>query len=818
MAGVAVAREASSPDRSSGAFARRARARIGVRHAAPRQRRAPAVDRSGRRTAPHLGALGHAEQAGVGDLRGAGKARAPPRERAAGGAPAALRHAPRERLHGTLAQRRPARVDVLRRRGLQRRRTDVADARHAAVGRAGERRRGERGSTRARRDPARGRRSRRSIPSPRPTTGCRIATSSRAATARSGSRTSRARSTTRRIRSSSRASPSRSSRRRALTASVGVERRRGAGSRCASSSPCARTCSTASCSSSKSREALSRRSTSRGSCRTRRASSHRRRRTSRAARASASRSCASSRRERARDGGMVRVSSESGASGVDARADLARPRLSAPPPEVLTEGERWIDVDLASQTLVAYAGKQPVFATLVSTGKGPPGSEFVTRTGTFRIWVKVFTTKMDNLDKDDVDRHYAIEDVPWVQFFDKAIALPRRVLASRLRPRPQPRLREPRPARRALALRLHVAAPPERLDGGAADEDRAGRRDPRALRDLPAPRSLVRRSGAVGLRTRRRRTRQPRRWSCRPVATSSAPESVPAIASRYAVTGEADRRTSRGSWRCCDDRPCRARDRRRADAATRGEMPSWVLVPSGRRTLVAVESSATLRHDGQYRISMADMRGAFARDAFCRLSRPSTLPCAAQPTACCTCGVISRGKSRARVVERGRARDAARARALTPGRRARRASRSVRLEQSEDDDTATTARACRTPGRSRLARRKRCVVSASALRRRAQRRVREAKPRSALAERSRWKVERHLTGERSLCVDDLALAMTCRPRHVRGASVWRARRPCRRRRLRGRHRVFLSWQARLQFILRETGDESGEPLPRTASE
>ena len=51
------------------------------------------------------------------------------------------------------------------------------------------------------------------------------------------------------------------------------------------------------------------------------------------------------------------------------------------------------------------------------------GSELATRTGTFRIWVKVFTTKMDNLDKDEVDRHYAIEDVPWVQFFDKAIAL-----------------------------------------------------------------------------------------------------------------------------------------------------------------------------------------------------------------------------------------------------------------------------------------------------------------------------------------------------------------------------------------------------------
>lgn len=125
--------------------------------------------------------------------------------------------------------------------------------------------------------------------------------------------------------------------------------------------------------------------------------------------------------KRSKGGVMVRVSSETEPAAWMRARDLARPRLSAPPPEVVADGERWIDVDLASQTVVAYSGKQPVFATLVSTGKGPPGSEFATRTGTFRIWVKVFTTKMDNLDKDDVDRHYAIEDVPWVQFFDKAI-------------------------------------------------------------------------------------------------------------------------------------------------------------------------------------------------------------------------------------------------------------------------------------------------------------------------------------------------------------------------------------------------------------
>jgi signal transduction histidine kinase len=102
--------------------------------------------------------------------------------------------------------------------------------------------------------------------------------------------------------------------------------------------------------------------------------------------------------------------------------DLGRPTL-APPPAEAAPGERWIDVDLAQQTLVAYEGARPVFATLVSTGRGPRGTDSATPPGVHRIWVKIFTTKMDNLDKEDVEHHYAIEDVPWVQFFDKAVAL-----------------------------------------------------------------------------------------------------------------------------------------------------------------------------------------------------------------------------------------------------------------------------------------------------------------------------------------------------------------------------------------------------------
>lgn len=104
---------------------------------------------------------------------------------------------------------------------------------------------------------------------------------------------------------------------------------------------------------------------------------------------------------------------------------IARPTLASPPPEVsgAAFGERWIDVELTSQTLTAYEGRTPVFATLVSTGKGARGTDTATPPGIHRIWVKLFTTPMDNLEKPDVEHYYSIEDVPYVQFFDKGVAL-----------------------------------------------------------------------------------------------------------------------------------------------------------------------------------------------------------------------------------------------------------------------------------------------------------------------------------------------------------------------------------------------------------
>jgi hypothetical protein len=96
-------------------------------------------------------------------------------------------------------------------------------------------------------------------------------------------------------------------------------------------------------------------------------------------------------------------------------SDLARAERTEPPEEV-GPSDRWIDIDVARQVLVAYEGKRPMFATLVSTGRDTKQSR--TPIGTFPIWVKLDYTDMDDLERADVDANYSIQDVPWVQFFE----------------------------------------------------------------------------------------------------------------------------------------------------------------------------------------------------------------------------------------------------------------------------------------------------------------------------------------------------------------------------------------------------------------
>ncbi len=87
-----------------------------------------------------------------------------------------------------------------------------------------------------------------------------------------------------------------------------------------------------------------------------------------------------------------------------------------PPPPTLLPGERWIDVDLDNQILVAFEGDMPVYATMVSSGT----KDHPTKTGIYRMWVKQSETDMNDLKGEDP---YSVATVPWTQFFEPQAGL-----------------------------------------------------------------------------------------------------------------------------------------------------------------------------------------------------------------------------------------------------------------------------------------------------------------------------------------------------------------------------------------------------------
>jgi lipoprotein-anchoring transpeptidase ErfK/SrfK len=72
--------------------------------------------------------------------------------------------------------------------------------------------------------------------------------------------------------------------------------------------------------------------------------------------------------------------------------------------------ERWIDVNLRTQTLVAYEGQTPVFRAWVSTGT----YSYPTVTGTYSIYVKYESADMRGGASEEA---YYLEDVPYVMYF-----------------------------------------------------------------------------------------------------------------------------------------------------------------------------------------------------------------------------------------------------------------------------------------------------------------------------------------------------------------------------------------------------------------
>ena len=82
----------------------------------------------------------------------------------------------------------------------------------------------------------------------------------------------------------------------------------------------------------------------------------------------------------------------------------------------LRPGEKWIDVNLTTQTLNAYEGSQHVFTSLVSSGTW----QHPTVTGQFRIYLRYQAQTMNGY---LLGYDYFLEDVPYVMYFYEDYAL-----------------------------------------------------------------------------------------------------------------------------------------------------------------------------------------------------------------------------------------------------------------------------------------------------------------------------------------------------------------------------------------------------------
>lgn len=96
------------------------------------------------------------------------------------------------------------------------------------------------------------------------------------------------------------------------------------------------------------------------------------------------------------------------------------PSLSTPLPEnvtktvltLLASQERWILVDLKTQRLIAWEGRKPIYAIVISTGK----ASTPTRSGVFKIQTKVTAQRMSGAG-------YDLPNVPYVMFYQGNYAI-----------------------------------------------------------------------------------------------------------------------------------------------------------------------------------------------------------------------------------------------------------------------------------------------------------------------------------------------------------------------------------------------------------
>jgi hypothetical protein len=108
-------------------------------------------------------------------------------------------------------------------------------------------------------------------------------------------------------------------------------------------------------------------------------------------------------------------------SWVRAEHALVVDRPAALPPWA-SGSKNWVHVAIRDQTLVAYSGATPVYATLVSTGSGglgDPKETHATPRGEFVIHTKHVSVSMSG---DEVGDEFDLRDVPYVQYFTEGYA------------------------------------------------------------------------------------------------------------------------------------------------------------------------------------------------------------------------------------------------------------------------------------------------------------------------------------------------------------------------------------------------------------
>lgn len=110
-----------------------------------------------------------------------------------------------------------------------------------------------------------------------------------------------------------------------------------------------------------------------------------------------------------RDGDTVRFDDEAAA--------LPEARAIAAPPEAflstVAANERWVYVERDAQTLIAFVGRTPVMATLVSTGRRLRSTSL----GEYRVVRKVAVGSMRDYDPGRGDEPYYIAGIPDIQYF-----------------------------------------------------------------------------------------------------------------------------------------------------------------------------------------------------------------------------------------------------------------------------------------------------------------------------------------------------------------------------------------------------------------